>query len=155
MWWICAQNSRNPKYNILRCTLTIQLHHLRAENLRPLRSLRVLPCCLCCMIARMSKRLLWPKVSSEQGDMALGKKGNTWHPRENENKRTWDECRTGEYSWRERGPWKTEVVSWIDTRVGLKNHVINNKRANKQVHMMKASNNKNLFKSYCGFYTFI
>ena len=23
-----------------------------------------------------------------------------------------------------------------------------------QVHMMKASNNKNLFKSYCGFYTF-
>ena len=36
-----------------------------------------------------------------------------------------------------------------------KNHVINNKSANKQVHMMKASNNKNLFKSYCGFYTFI
>ena len=50
---------------------------------------------------------------------------------------------------------QTEVVSWIDTRVGLKNHVINNKRANKQVHMMKASNNKNLFKSYCGFFTFI
>ena len=50
---------------------------------------------------------------------------------------------------------QTEVVSWIDTRVGVKNYVINNKRANKQVHMMKASNNKNLCKSYCGFYTFI
>ena len=35
-----------------------------------------------------------------------------------------------------------------------KNHVINNKSADKQVHMMKASNNKNLFKSYCGFYAF-
>ena len=31
---------------------------------------------------------------------------------------------------------------------------MNNKSADKQVHMMKASNNKNLFKSYCGFYTF-
>ena len=43
----------------------------------------------------------------------------------------------------------------INTYIYLKkNHVINNKSADKQVHMMKASNNKNLFKSYCGFYTF-
>ena len=42
----------------------------------------------------------------------------------------------------------------INTYIYLKNHVINNKSANKQMHMMKASNNKNLFKSYCGFYTF-
>ena len=43
----------------------------------------------------------------------------------------------------------------INTYIYLKkNHVINNKSADKQVHMMKASNNKNLFKSYCGFCTF-
>ena len=39
----------------------------------------------------------------------------------------------------------------INTYIYLKNHVINTKSADKQVHMMKASNNKNLFKSYCGF----
>ena len=33
----------------------------------------------------------------------------------------------------------------INTYIYLKNHVINNKRADKQVHMMKVSNNKNLF----------
>ena len=43
----------------------------------------------------------------------------------------------------------------INTYIYLKkNHVINNKSADNQVHMMKASNNKNLFKSYCGFYGF-
>ena len=43
----------------------------------------------------------------------------------------------------------------INTYIYLKKPlVINNKSADKQVHMMKASNNKNLFKSYCGFYTF-
>ena len=43
----------------------------------------------------------------------------------------------------------------INTYIYLKkNHVINNKSADKQVHMMKASNNKNLFQSYCGFNTF-
>ena len=42
----------------------------------------------------------------------------------------------------------------INTYIYLKKHVINNKSADKQVHMMKASNNKNLFKSYCGFCTF-
>ena len=42
----------------------------------------------------------------------------------------------------------------INTYIYLKNHVINNKSADKQVHMMKASNNENLFKSYSGFYTF-
>ena len=36
----------------------------------------------------------------------------------------------------------------INTYIYLKkNHVINNKSANKQVNMMKASNNKNLFKT--------
>ena len=40
----------------------------------------------------------------------------------------------------------------INTYIYLKNHVINNKSADKQVHMMKVSNNKNLFKSYCFFY---
>ena len=42
----------------------------------------------------------------------------------------------------------------INTYIYLKNHVINNKSADKQVHMMKASNNKNLFQRYCGFNTF-
>ena len=36
----------------------------------------------------------------------------------------------------------------INTYIYLKNHVINKKSADNQVHMMKASNNKNLFKSY-------
>ena len=33
----------------------------------------------------------------------------------------------------------------INTYIELKNHVINNNSADKQVHVMKASNNKNLF----------
>ena len=37
----------------------------------------------------------------------------------------------------------------INTYIYLKKLVINNKSADSQVHMMKASN-----KSYCGFYTF-
>ena len=43
----------------------------------------------------------------------------------------------------------------INTYIYLKNHVINNKSADKQVHMMKVSNNKNLFKSYWFFLHFI
>ena len=42
----------------------------------------------------------------------------------------------------------------INTYIYLKTHVLDDKSADKQVHMMKASNNKNLFKSYSGFYTF-
>ena len=43
----------------------------------------------------------------------------------------------------------------INTYIYLKKtHVLDDKSADKQVHMMKASNNKNLFKSYCGFYAF-
>ena len=33
----------------------------------------------------------------------------------------------------------------INTYIYLKNHVINNKSADKQVHMMKASNNKKIY----------
>ena len=39
----------------------------------------------------------------------------------------------------------------INTYIYLKKPC-NKWSADKQVHMMKASNNKNLFKSYCGFY---
>ena len=39
----------------------------------------------------------------------------------------------------------------INIYIYLKNHVINNKSADKQVHMMKASNNKNLLQKLLWF----
>ena len=41
----------------------------------------------------------------------------------------------------------------INTYIYLKKPVINNKSADKQVHMMKASNKKIYSESYSGFYT--